>query len=170
MFRTILGVSCAFLIAGALFVLPSPSLGQDPIMSAEEIAYRLAPKRGLAITAAQPTSVDLSTVTFEFNSFRLTAHAQRQLGEVGKALLMPAFRASKFVIVGHTDAVGGEAYNQRLSQQRAETVVDYLVAQQGLDRARLSAVGWGESRLLPNVRPDDAAHRRVEVRNIGKGQ
>jgi outer membrane protein OmpA-like peptidoglycan-associated protein len=170
MCRTVAGVSCAFLIAATLFALPAPALGAEPIVSAEEIAYGLAPTRGLAITAAQPTSVDLSTVTFEFNSFQLTARAERQLDEVGKALNMAAFQGSKFVIVGHTDAVGGESYNQRLSQQRAEAVVDYLVARKGLDRGRLSAVGWGESRLLPNVPPDSSANRRVEVRNIGKGQ
>ncbi len=170
MFRAVTGVSCAFLIAGTLFALPAPALGVEPIVSAEEIAYGLAPTRGLAITAAQPTSVDLSTVTFEFNSFRLTSRAERQLDEVGKALNMAAFKGSKFVIVGHTDAVGGESYNQSLSQQRAESVFDYLVARQGLNRGRLSAVGWGESRLLPNIAPDSAANRRVEVRNIGKGQ
>ena len=170
MFRTVTGVSCALLFGGMLFVLPSPSLGADPIVSAGEIAYELAPKRGLAITAAQPTSVNLPTVTFEFNSFRLTGHAERQLDEVGKALNMPAFKDSRFVIVGHTDAVGSETYNQQLSQQRAESVVDYLTFRLGLDRSRLSAVGWGESRLLPDVPPDSSAHRRVEVRNIGKAE
>ena len=170
MFRIGTGVFCAFLFGGMLFILPSPSLGADPIVSADEIAYELAPKRGLAITAAQPTSINLPTVTFEFNSFRLTTHAERQLDEVAKALNMPAFQDSKFVIVGHTDAVGGENYNQRLSQHRAQSVVDYLGSRLGLDRSRLSAVGWGESRLLPDVPPDSAANRRVEVRNIGKGQ
>jgi outer membrane protein OmpA-like peptidoglycan-associated protein len=170
MFRTVTGNFGAFLLAGTLFVLPSSSLGDDPIVSAEEIAYGLAPTRGLAITAAQPTSVNLPMVTFEFNSFRLTAHAERQLDEVGKALNMQAFQSSKFVIVGHTDAVGGESYNQRLSEQRAESVVSYLVTRQSLNRDRLSAVGWGESRLLPNVPPDSTANRRVEVRNIGNGQ
>lgn len=169
--RTVIGASCAFLLAGTLFVLPSPSLGDEhPIVGADEIAYQLAPKRGLAITAAQPTSIDLPTVTFEFNSFRLTPYAEKQLDEVGKALSMAAFQDSKFVIAGHTDAVGGEGYNQRLSQQRAQSVVDYLVARKGLDRGRLSAVGWGESRLLPGTSPDSSANRRVEVLNIGKGQ
>jgi outer membrane protein OmpA-like peptidoglycan-associated protein len=164
MFLTVTGLSCAFLLAGTLFVLPSPSLGDDPIVSADEIT------RGLTITAGQPPSVDLSTVTFEFNSFQLTARAERQLDEVAKALNMPAFQSSRFVIAGHTDAVGSESYNQRLSQQRAEPAVNYLVTRQGLDRGRLSAVGFGESRLLPDVRPDSSTNRRVEVRNIGKGQ
>ncbi|MEE8211062.1 MAG: OmpA family protein [Acidiferrobacterales bacterium] len=167
--RTVIAVSCAFLLVGTLFVLPTPSLGGDPIMSADEIAYQLAPGKGLAITADQPTSVNLPTVTFEFNSFQLTSHAEMQLDEVGKALNMPAFQNSKFVITGHTDAVGSESYNQRLSQQRAESAVDYLVTRQGLDRGRLSAVGWGESQLLPGVPADSSANRRVEVLNIGKG-
>ena len=67
MFRTDTGVIGAFLLAGILFVLPSPSLGEDPIMSADQIAYELAPTRGIKITA-----VNLRTVTFEFNSFQLT--------------------------------------------------------------------------------------------------
>ena len=170
MFRTDTGVIGAFLLAGILFVLPSPSLGEDPIVSADEIAYGLTPTRGLVITATQPTTVNLPTVTFEFNSFQLTTRAETQLDEVGKALEMPALQTSKFVIVGHTDSVGSESYNQRLSQQRAEAVVSYLVARQSLNRGRLSAVGWGESQLLPNVAPDSSTNRRVEVRNIGKGQ
>ena len=170
MLRTLVGISGAFLLVGTLFVLPAASLAGDEIVGADEIAYQLAPKRGLAITAAQPTSVNLPTVTFEFNSFRLTPHAEKQLDQVGKALNMPAFQESKFVIAGHTDALGNDGYNQRLSQQRAESVVDYLVARRGLDRGRLSAVGWGESRLLPGASPDASANRRVEVLNIGKGQ
>ena len=83
---------------------------------------------------------------------------------------MPAFKGSKFTILGHTDAVGSESYNQQLSQQRAQTVVDYLVDRHALDRGRVSAVGLGEGMLLPEVAPDSAANRRVEVLNHGKGQ
>ncbi len=170
MLRTVIGVSCAFALVGTLLALTSPSQGGEPIVTADEIAFELAPKRGLAITAAQPTSVNLPSVTFEFNSYQLTTRAEKQLGELGKALNMPAFKDSKFIIAGHTDAVGSEGYNQQLSQQRAQIVVDYLVYSFALDRGRVSAVGWGEGRLLPGVAPDSAANRRVEVRNLGKGQ
>ena len=83
---------------------------------------------------------------------------------------MPAFRDSKFIILGHTDAVGSKVYNQHLSQQRAQTVVEYLVDRHPVDRGRVSAVGLGEGMLLPGVAPDSAANRRVEVLNHGKGQ
>ena len=49
-------------------------------------------------------------------------------------------------------------------------MVDYLVQRHALDRNRLSAVGWGESRLLPGEPADSAANRRVELLNFGKSQ
>ena len=171
MFRPFMIVSTACALAAGLWVLPHAShAAEQGIMSAEEIAYKLAPKRGLRITATQPTSVDLPTVTFEFNSYRLTPQAERQLDELGKALSMEAFKDSRFVIAGHTDAVGSDSYNQKLSQQRAETVVEFLVLMHRLDSRRLSSVGWGETKLLPSVSPEDGANRRVEIQNIGPAE
>jgi len=67
-------------------------------------------------------------------------------------------------VTGHTDTVGGEADNDRLSQQRAEEVLNWL-AGQGFDRSLMSAVGRGERELkqpsMDNV--SSAANRRVEV-------
>jgi outer membrane protein OmpA-like peptidoglycan-associated protein len=67
-------------------------------------------------------------------------------------------------VTGHTDTVGSEADNDRLSQQRAEEVLSWL-ASQGFDRSLMSAVGRGERELkqpsLDNI--SSAANRRVEV-------
>lgn len=67
-------------------------------------------------------------------------------------------------VIGHTDTVGGEEDNDRLSMQRAEEVLNWL-ASQGLDRSIMSAVGRGERELkeptLDNV--GNAANRRVEI-------
>ena len=67
-------------------------------------------------------------------------------------------------IEGYTDSVGSEEYNQGLSQRRAESVESYLTGQ-GIDAARLSASGKGESD--PVAGNDSAAgrqqNRRVEV-------
>lgn len=67
-------------------------------------------------------------------------------------------------VIGHTDTVGGEADNDRLSMLRAEEVVGWL-ASQGFDRSMMSAVGRGERQLMQptmdNV--DNPANRRVEV-------
>ena len=77
------------------------------------------------------------------------------------------FQRFKFQFVGHTDAVGSEAYNERLSERRALSVVDYLTSRRGMDRRRLAARGRGESQLLPDVPPDSSENRRVEIRNGG---
>ena len=66
-------------------------------------------------------------------------------------------------VTGHTDTVGSEADNDRLSQQRAEEVLNWL-AGQGFDRSLMSAVGRGERELRPTVDNfSSAANRRVEV-------
>ncbi len=168
MMRYVGGVTGALALASALFFTSSTVSAEEPVMDAEAIAFQLAPKRGLRITAAQPTSVNLPEVTFEFNSAELTPLAKRQLTEVGKALSMEAFKESKFVIAGHTDAVGSAEYNKRLSQARAEAAVSFLVNEHGLDAARLEPRGKGESALLPDVAQDAGENRRVEILNLGK--
>jgi len=149
-----------------------PALGSaGELLTAEEIAYQLSPKRGIsATTTAEPASIDLSSITFEFNSADLTDQARRQLDEVGKALTMSAFQSTRFMIGGHTDSVGSEGYNQSLSEQRAESVTAYLASNFGIARAQLQPVGWGESKLKDSVGPEDAANRRVEIVNMGQTQ
>ena len=124
-----------------------------------------SPKQGFRVAASKP-SIDLSSVTFEFNSFRLTPLAERQLDELAIALVMPEFRLSSFLIAGHTDSIGNEMYNQQLSEQRARSVVDYLVYRHRIDRGQLKSVGWGESRLLPGIASNNPANRRVEIVNL----
>ncbi|WP_282607855.1 OmpA family protein [Pelagibius sp. Alg239-R121] len=167
MFRYIGGVSCALALIGTILAAPSSVSAEDPVVNADTIAYQLAPKRGLKITAAEPTSINLPDVTFEFNSAQLTPTAKKQLAEVGKALSMSAFKDSKFVIAGHTDAVGTAEYNQQLSKLRAEAAVSFLVREHGMDASRLSATGRGESKLLPQISEDSGANRRVEILNLG---
>ena len=66
-------------------------------------------------------------------------------------------------VVGHTDSSGADAYNQQLSQRRAESVQQFLVSQ-GIDRSRLEARGYGESRpVADNGTPAGRErNRRVE--------
>jgi outer membrane protein OmpA-like peptidoglycan-associated protein len=70
---------------------------------------------------------------------------------------------TKFRIEGHTDNVGASAFNQTLSQQRAESVVAYLVAQ-GIDAGRLVAKGFGDTKpIAPNdTKANMAKNRRCE--------
>lgn len=78
-------------------------------------------------------------------------------------------------IRSHTDSIGDKEYNMQLSQRRAQSVVDYLT-KQGVDKERLTAKGFGESRpIAPNTLPDGSdnpegrqKNRRTEFRVIGE--
>ncbi|RQP25795.1 OmpA family protein [Piscinibacter terrae] len=101
------------------------------------------------------------------------------LFDTGKATIKPearttlheaAERIKKFadvpvVVSGHTDNVGSEASNQKLSEQRAQAVKDYLSSQEGVPAARLSAKGFGKSQPVADNGSDAgrARNRRVDV-------
>lgn len=111
----------------------------------------------------KPAPIVLQGVHFKFDSAQLTQQAQFRLNSVGAAL--GAAPDVTFSIAGHTDSVGSNAYNQKLSEQRAQSVETYLEGQ-GIDDRRVTSVtGYGESR--PVATNDTAAgraqNRRVEL-------
>ena len=129
--------------------------------------------RGITVenNAVQPApvnpSIDLE-VNFEFGSARLTTDAELVLDNLGKALNDPALVRSRFIVAGHTDAVGGDAVNQTLSEQRAKAVKAYLVARHRIGAERLDTIGYGRSRLANPADPTSGVNRRVQVTNAGE--
>lgn len=102
-------------------------------------------------------------ITFEFNSARLTTNAQRLMENV--VAFLRADANVNITISGHTDNVGSDAYNLRLSRARANEVRDYLIGF-GINASRLTALGFGESRPVASndtVEGRDL-NRRVEFR------
>ncbi len=116
--------------------------------------------------AAAP-SVNL-TVQFANDSASLTPAAIRTLDELGRALSSQALATYRFRIEGHTDTLGAAEHNQKLSEQRANAVVDYLVSKFSVDRSRLEAVGMGEASPLVQTGENVAEprNRRVKVVNV----
>jgi len=104
----------------------------------------------------------LNGVNFEFDSAVLTAKAKGVLDGVAKTLKAKA--GQRITIAGHTDSRGSDAYNQKLSERRAQAVVDYL-ASQGVTRSNLSAVGYGEIKPVDTNSTEEGrrANRRVEL-------
>jgi outer membrane protein OmpA-like peptidoglycan-associated protein len=107
-------------------------------------------------------------VTFDFDKATIRDSAQPTLDRL--AALILAGPAGQISIEGHTDAKGDDAYNKRLSEQRADAVKAYLSGKQ-VDPARLRTIGLGELRpAAPNAKPDGSddedgrqRNRRVEV-------
>ena len=66
--------------------------------------------------------------------------------ELGKALSDASLKGSTFVVAGHTDAIGGEAYNQDLSERRADTIKKYLTEKYGITGSDLVTVGYGKTK------------------------
>nr|WP_255635336.1 OmpA family protein [Azospirillum sp. 412522] len=104
-------------------------------------------------------------VEFDFNSAVIRPESRTTLDKV--AAVMTAAGTTRFRIVGHTDAVGGDAANLALSKRRAAAVVDYLVSHHHIPADRLEASGMGARELLLPDQPKAAANRRVEIVNLG---
>lgn len=113
--------------------------------------------------AASPKSSASVLITFVTNSSELTDRARAALDVVGQALQADQLLTYKFVIEGHADPRGNHEDNMRLSQARAESVVDYLVARHGVARDRLSAVGKGDTELFNTQQIDAPENRRVTI-------
>lgn len=103
-----------------------------------------------------------SSITFGFNSSQLTPDAQNALNSVANVLTQ--YPDSTINVTGHTDDIGSDAFNQKLSEQRAASVAAYL-AQHNISYNRLSQQGMGKR--MPKVPNTDensrSQNRRVEL-------
>jgi len=98
--------------------------------------------------------VDLqSDVLFDFDKATIKPVAEKALAKV--ALVIRKKGSGTVRIDGHTDAIGSKAYNQKLSEQRAEAVKNWLVKHGGIAEDRLVTTGFGETKpVAPNTHPD----------------
>jgi outer membrane protein OmpA-like peptidoglycan-associated protein len=101
-------------------------------------------------------------VLFDFDKYDLTAEAIPVLNRV--ADILKKYPEANIVVEGHTDSVGTETYNQKLSENRANTVVNYL-KDQGV-KCGLSSIGYGKSRPKTDNSTPELRHqnRRIEFR------
>ncbi|MCD9518582.1 OmpA family protein [Photobacterium phosphoreum] len=112
----------------------------------------------------EPISVEMP---FSFDSNELSAQDKQRLEPIAQRLVN--FPEAQLVVIGHSDSTGAEAYNQKLSEERALTVATYLTKQFNIDPSRVSAEGRGE--LDPAATNDTtegrAENRRADVTTPG---
>ena len=106
--------------------------------------------------------VNMSDVLFDFNKYTLKPQAREKLAKVSGILL--AYPNLKLQVEGYTDNIGSEEYNQKLSEQRADSVRDYLVSQSVPD-GNITAQGYGKTHPIADNSSNSgrAENRRVEM-------
>lgn len=110
-----------------------------------------------------PKIIELKGVTFEFNKTRLRPDAQTILDWATD--ILKKYPDMQVEIAGHTDNIGSDEYNQKLSEGRAQSVHDYFV-EHGVPDTQMSVVGYGESEPVDTNDTDEGRerNRRVELR------
>ena len=132
----------------------------------------LAPPPAPAAPAPAPKAVQqvrlAADVLFDFDKTEIKPEGQKKLDELLASLKSTPFEL--IIVTGHTDAVGTDAYNDRLSLARADSVRGYLVAK-GLEAARIQATGKGESQPVADNDTDEgrSRNRRVELEVVPPG-
>ncbi|CCD97698.1 OmpA family protein [Bradyrhizobium sp. STM 3809] len=124
-----------------------------------------AEREEIAAVAKTKPNIDLE-ITFDYNSANISQKSMPSVQALGRALTSPDLKGSTFVVAGHTDAAGGDAYNQDLSERRADSIKRYLVEKFGIAGADLVTVGYGKSKLKDPSQPLAEVNRRVQVVNM----
>jgi len=128
---------------------------------------RAADARAKCAPKAKPEIISLPGVHFKFDSAELTSDSTGILDRAVRTL--KAHSRIKAQVAAHTDSRGSDSYNKSLSQQRARSVLDYLVAK-GIASNRLVPKGYGETDPVADNATDAgrAKNRRVELRILSK--
>ncbi len=174
--NTLLNLGGVFRFGAPAPVVAEPAPEPAPIAAAPEPMPEPAP-------APEPVKCTPQMDTITVDAAKLFGYDKANLQDEGKAALDEAAAKIKaapeikaVIVTGHTDRIGSEAYNQKLSERRANQVKDYLAAQ-GVDAAIIEAVGKGESEPVVQCAGNKATkklisclqpNRRVEIRAEGQ--
>ena len=149
----------------------------DPTAAAAEAKFvqtiRGRPSRSLSATereeiatiAKSKPNIDLE-ITFDYNSAEISRKSLPLVQSLGRALTSADLKGSTFIVAGHTDAAGSEAYNQDLSERRADSIKRYLTDKYAITAGDLVTVGYGKSKLKDPSHPLAEVNRRVQVVNM----
>lgn len=137
----------------------------DSLRNRSTRSLSLGEREEVAQLAANKPKIDLE-IHFDYNSADIAKSSTQAVQELGKALSDPSLKGSTFVVAGHTDAIGGEQYNQGLSERRADTIKRYLTEKYGINGSDLVTVGYGKTKPKDANAPMDPTNRRVQVVNM----
>jgi outer membrane protein OmpA-like peptidoglycan-associated protein len=137
----------------------------DSLRNRSTRSLSIGEREQIASVAQTKPAIDLE-ITFDYNSANISKKSLSSVQALGKALSSDDLKGATFVVAGHTDAVGGEEYNQDLSERRADAIKRYLTDKYGIAGADLVTVGYGKGKPKAGVAPTDPSNRRVQVVNM----
>jgi outer membrane protein OmpA-like peptidoglycan-associated protein len=155
--------SRAMIIGAGIGALTGGAVGNYMDKQEEELRQQLrgtgvsVTRNGDNITLNMP-----SNITFDFDSYALKPQFEPTLDSV--VLVLKKYQKTLITVEGYTDSIGSDAYNQKLSENRALAVSTYLL-NKGIARERLAAIGKGESNPIADNSTEQgrALNRRVEL-------
>ena len=145
-------------------VAPAPAPAMAPAPAAPAAAAPAAPAAPAAVAASKVTYA--ADAFFDFDKSVLKTEGKAKLNDlVGK---VKGINLEVVIAVGHTDSVGTDAYNQKLSVARSEAVKAYLVSK-GIEKNRVYTEGKGEKQPVADnkTKEGQAKNRRVEIEVVG---
>lgn len=131
-------------------LIPSPSR-RPPVVANGRVTEETVDEELLQQLTTEQTSTGpverfrTQSILFEFDSDKMVGNYARVLEELAK-FLRGGFK--ELIVEGHTDSIGSDAYNLRLSQRRANAIKRYLVQKYGFVPKKITAIGYGESRPI----------------------
>jgi OOP family OmpA-OmpF porin len=162
---------------GAITETPKAMVTPDPVMPTPEVAPPPAPVPAPApapvpAPAAAAAAAVSSKVTyaadafFDFDKSVIKPEGKAKLNDLADKV--KAINLEVIIAVGHTDSVGSDAYNQKLSLRRSQAVKAYLVSK-GIDKTRIYTEGKGEKQPVADNKTKEgrAKNRRVEIEVVG---
>jgi OOP family OmpA-OmpF porin len=124
-------------------------------------------KQTASLPAVPPERIRYCTtldIQFEIDRYAIQHEYEAEVERLGAYLRK--YPDTTAMIEGHTDEVGTDEYNMQLSQRRANSVVEYLVAHSGIDRSRLKAVGYGKTRPVADNSTEEGKRQNRRIDSI----
>ncbi|MDG1642492.1 porin OmpA [Klebsiella huaxiensis] len=142
------------------------SLGVSYRFGQEDVAPVVAPAPAPAPEVTTKHFTLKSDVLFNFNKATLKPEGQQALDQLYTQLSNMDPKDGSAVVLGYTDRIGSDAYNQQLSEKRAQSVVDYLVSK-GIPASKISARGMGKSNPVTGSTCDNVKARAALIDCLG---
>lgn len=155
---------------GVNYYFDTPAAAPAPAPVAKEEpkpAPAPAPVKETWKTLLEEKPVTIEGANFDFDSAKIRSSAVKKLSEVVE--FAATYGNAQLEVSGHTDSIGKEEYNQKLSEKRANAVSEYLV-KNGVAASRIVTKGYGETRPVADNKTAEgrAKNRRVEIRSVLK--